>query len=624
MDDSYYKTVKTSLKSIVKTPETTIPLFTEIVGNVQTIAFHGLNLLKLYLLHYYESNNQTLPVINKDLIISCFNVVCTKQKGKPLKSTSPIHLMQQFYNEHYEPLIVKENLWLTGLDNTIKYMSETFITCYENNIKQHYIQYVQRYVNVMLLKDYIIEKIRNHNLTKKRKQEKIKKLLKTLRQIKNDILNVDESKEYTSHVSYHSWIKKQKELILPHKSFKENSIYYDLKCSPFDYLPSMIHMMKEVEKRDRSVYSIFPLRTKIIPKYIRIDTSLINLLFLSNKNREDLEITRYKYKSKENEIWNLVFKTSKRDFKKKNYSFHHMIETDGVGCSIIFLKSEWVGKHIPMQQGNKTSEPYITEYNGPQTKKIVAGDPGKEDLVYFVDGCEKNSKTFRYSQAQRRKETKKSKYKRIVKNLKENTMIETYENELSNHNSKTLNIEKFKNYIATKSLRYAELSNFYGQYIFRKLRLNAFINTMQSEQRMIKNFSQKFGSPKECIIGMGDWEQKQQMKFKEPTKGIGMRRLFRKYGYEVYLVDEFRTTCKCSICCNETTKCKKFMLRENPKPFKEGLRYVHGLLRCKNDMCRMTWNRDRNGASNIYKICRNAMNGLERPQYLKRSIQALS
>ena len=37
---------------------------------------------------------------------------------------------------------------------------------------------------------------------------------------------------------------------------------------------------------------------------------------------------------------------------------------------------------------------------------------------------------------------------------------------------------------------------------------------------------------------------------------------------------------------------------------------------CKN--CKAVWNRDVNGATNICRIAKNAINGLERPKYLCR------
>ena len=93
-----------------------------------------------------------------------------------------------------------------------------------------------------------------------------------------------------------------------------------------------------------------------------------------------------------------------------------------------------------------------------------------------------------------------------------------------------------------------------------------------------------------------------------------MRTLFRKRGYQVYLVDEFRTSCRCSNCNGGI--CEKFKVGNHPNPKKEEMRLIHGLLRCKNG-CGL-WNRDRNGASNIYKIAYQAIHKLARPTYLCR------
>ena len=48
------------------------------------------------------------------------------------------------------------------------------------------------------------------------------------------------------------------------------------------------------------------------------------------------------------------------------------------------------------------------------------------------------------------------------------------------------------------------------------------------------------------------------MKYKEATKGIRMRKLFRQNNYKVYLVDEFRTSCMCSICKEKQEDVKNF------------------------------------------------------------------
>src|SRR3990167_6860878 len=100
------------------------------------------------------------------------------------------------------------------------------------------------------------------------------------------------------------------------------------------------------------------------------------------------------------------------------------------------------------------------------------------------------------------------------------------------------------------------------------------------------------------------------MKYKEPTKGVGMRNLFRRYKYEVYLIDEFRTSCRCSVCGG---KCSNRTI--------ENTRFYH-LLQCENSItnCGRCWNRDINGAKNILKIGENIMKGEGRPEYLKRGV----
>jgi transposase len=297
-----------------------------------------------------------------------------------------------------------------------------------------------------------------------------------------------------------------------------------------------------------------------------------------------------------------------------------MIETDGVGCSILLLRNDMIGKRIPKNKKNGM-EKYIEDlddYSKLQNKKIVSIDPGKEDLLYCVDNDNENANTFRYSQDRRRKETKSKKYMKIILELKKEkidgkTIIE-YEAELSKFNRKTLDIMEFKKYIQKKNEINDKLFEFYKKYIFRKLKLNGYMNRHKNEQKMINHFKKIFGNQNDVIITIGDFEQKKHMKYKEPTKGKGMRNIFRKNGYKLYLVDEFRTSCKCSKC--EGGECNKFLTRENPKPYKSNLRLVHGLLSCKS--CYNVWNRDCNGAKNIYKITYNIINKKDKPSYLCR------
>ena len=113
-----------------------------------------------------------------------------------------------------------------------------------------------------------------------------------------------------------------------------------------------------------------------------------------------------------------------------------------------------------------------------------------------------------------------------------------YETELSKLNRKTLIIKDFKEYIKKKREINNKLYNFYEKYIFRKLKLNRFINTQKSENKMINNFRNKFGKPEETIFIIGDYDKGDgHIKGKEPIINRRIRKIFRNNNYEVYLIN---------------------------------------------------------------------------------------
>ena len=160
------------------------------------------------------------------------------------------------------------------------------------------------------------------------------------------------------------------------------------------------------------------------------------------------------------------------------------------------------------------------------------------------------------------------------------------------------------------------LFSFYQQDAFRTMKWHARINRERSEMKMINNFKKTFGPPDKVVVAFGDFEQQHHMKYKEPVKGKGFRKLFKKCGYhDTYLVNEFRTSCRCYAC--QGGENEKFLLVQNPRPWKKGEMILrHGLIRCKT--CQRTWNRDVNGSLNIHRIAVLAINSQPRPVYLSR------
>ena len=115
--------------------------------------------------------------------------------------------------------------------------------------------------------------------------------------------------------------------------------------------------------------------------------------------------------------------------------------------------------------------------------------------------------------------------------------------------------------------------------MFRKFKWFTWINRKRSEDNMLNRFDKKFGGPKRNIICIGDFEQKKTLKYREPTKGKSFRKLFKNRGYKVYLVDEFRTSCRSFI---DGSEMETFKMIPNPKPYKDDTRKCHGLLRKKS------------------------------------------
>ena len=625
----YFKCVKIPIKHIIKSDES-LKKINDTVIKVNKIVVHCLQFMKLYLLDYFNRNKK-LPTIDKPFVNTCLKLMCKEHvSGRPpSKQVKKLKTnLQKFFNKHYKPIMVNTNLDYTNLNTVLDYLTVDIITMYENNIKQHFVEYVERYINIMWKKKEEIKKINNSKkLTEKTKESKIKLFCSKLRKFKDDIFNTT-NKNYKSVKSCHSIINKLKKNILPNKIFQKDSVFYDLECSPQDYLPCMIVIMKSIEENEQKINNVFPLRNDIQPKFIKLDTTtIVHLLFNGQeKHPKTFYLTKGNLVKHEDEIWKYFFRIERKCFRKNNYSFHHMVATDGISISILLIRNDMIGKRIPIHKG-KQLEKYIDEldnYENLKNKKIVTIDPNLSDILYCVDGINKDRNQFRYTKNQIRKEVKEKKYRNILLDKKKNKKINNkdvikWETELSNFNRKTLDVNKFKKYIQKKNQINDKLFKFYEEKIFRKLKLYMYINRMRNESKMINNFKKVFGNPENTVVICGDFEQKKGIKYgKEPVKGRGLRNLFRRNKYATYLADEYRTSCRCSQCCSDLGICETFRDCPNPKPWKNNIIKRFGLVKCKT--CDLVWNRDENSSCNIYKIAYNAINGLSRPNYLVREL----
>ncbi|CEG73135.1 hypothetical protein RMATCC62417_08573 [Rhizopus microsporus] len=157
-------------------------------------------------------------------------------------------------------------------------------------------------------------------------------------------------------------------------------------------------------------------------------------------------------------------------------------------------------------------------------------------------------------------------------------------------------------FLHARSEHSAVLGEFYGYTItnydnrfalFRKIRLSAYFNKQRADQKLIQDL---------CT------------RYHEPIRGHGFRRLLKKHRFQVYHIDEYKTSRCYPTCHNESLHT--FRCVPNPRPYQHE-QYptvlCKGLLRCNNLYCRLAlaapdryrlWNRDVSACLNYLHILR--------------------
>lgn len=645
-------TTKCPLKKVIKNTPLLLTI-NETVLKVHKIVIQIYQFINLYLIHKYD-NNEDFPKIDIKFIKHVIKTITTKKnkRGLAIKESSSgiLHDLDDFYSNEYKEKCISDDdiIESSKLNYILAYDCIDIVTCIENNIKEHFLNYINKFVNISFDFNSELIKIDNNNhLSNEEKKERKKDIYFRLQKVKFDLIKSDD--DYESERRYHRWLDIHKQNIINKTSFMKDSFYYDLAARPQDYLKSMFYINKQLERSNEDseypvkLYQVIPQRTSIIPKHICIDSCGLADLSLSKDIGDFLK----NVSDNKDDLWRSNFKVNKKEFNRKHYTFDYIIRTDGVSCSILLTKLK-NGKPIvitkKMQKNLK--EQFKSEYKYIEDvditkemirKKLITFDCGYDDLFYCIGKTtpchtivedkkgniikeikQDENLTFRYTQNQRRVETRKKKYNKLIDSINKETLlddktIKEYEAELSEFSSRSVDYEKYIGYCSKKNEINRILFEHYEKYIFRKLKLNGYTNTQKSESKMINNFQNKYGKPDECLLVIGDWSIKGNMKGKEPAISKRIRRIFKKQKYEIYQIDEFNTSKLCHNCCHE---CEGFLRRESHKPKdknketgERAIREVWGIRRCTNPECAMIHNRDKNACLNMYKIVQSIFKG---------------
>ena len=570
LEKSKFKTIKTTLKSVLLKHKDIQPLITNLVFEINDLVIHTYQFIRLYILYCFH-NHLALPVFDDKFtfVKYCIKTLGTKSNsGRKSKDTQLLDTLNKFYLKEYQPLLNHTKTNLVNKSHLINIIAEQIQVCISTNIQEHFIQHFLRFINKT-----------TNDITADKKE---------LFELKHKLLMLEETNE-----KFNNWKHTHLSYILPTNITK--TIYYDVKTRQFEYLKGMLYMNSILETQENKLFQPLPLRNNIIPKNIKFDSSCIAELFCpeSEKKGEVLKkITNY-----QNVLWSSLLNMKHRLFKNKHYTFHNEITTDGISCSLLFIRKDCKGEDNKNKQVNSEDYEYVNieeldkqQLENLQSRNIIGLDPGKRSLVYMMDG---QGNKLQYTAPQRKKESMVKRNQQILQREKYLNKINEYENVLSLQNSKSVNYNSFKSYLVEKDKLNKQTIEFYKKEVWRKMKFRQYCYGNKSIDIFLNNIAKTFGE--NILICYGNWSRTSQMKHFMPTMNKGLRKLIHKR-YDTITINECNTSKKCCDCFQDL---KQYRNKENKEEFR--LLVCSNCVSCENKKI-VFRTRDANSAINIMNL----------------------
>jgi hypothetical protein len=499
-EKSAYTTIKTTLKSVLHNHKEVQPVITNLVFEMNDLMIHSYQFIRLYVLKCYN-NNQPLPEINEKFILYCIKTLGIRSnQGAKSKDIDLLETLQEFYNKEYQPLLNHEKTKLKNTTFLLPYLATQLHTSLSNNTQERFIQHFLRFINKT-----------TSNITEDKA---------FLFKFKKQLLECNEETD----TMFDEWKTTHLPNIVPENIKK--SLHYDVKVKPFDYLKGMLYMNAVLEKEDHKLFQPLPLRNNIIPKHLILDTACIISLFCP-ENAKKGELLK-NVKENQYDVWNNLLNLQHKTFKSKHYQFHYQLQTDGISCSLLFIRKDLKDKKwgsrvptLPAQDFHNIEDLSTEQLKEVAPRNIVGCDPGKRSLVYMMD--DKGNK------------------------LQRNNIIEK-ETHLSFQNSKSVDYEKFKIYLVEKDKLNKETIEFYKRDVWRKMKFRQYSYGKKSMDNFLNKIKETFGE--NILIGYGNWSRSTQMKHFMPTMNKGLRKQIHKK-YDTITINECNTSKKCCECNND-------------------------------------------------------------------------
>jgi hypothetical protein len=141
--------VKTSLKSILKDYDNNFTIINNLVLECNEIVIRTYQFIRLFILHKYYKN-ESIPKLDKDTILYFIRACSVRNKcGKTATNKTFEKELNDFYDREYQPCINKPKFNLKNKSYITPYLAQQIQTSFNNNLKEHFITRIRRFMNIM-------------------------------------------------------------------------------------------------------------------------------------------------------------------------------------------------------------------------------------------------------------------------------------------------------------------------------------------------------------------------------------------------------------------------------------------------------------------------------------------
>jgi hypothetical protein len=662
-------TVKLSLESFcqgikVGTKEKLLLLekLRELALQMNDVVTETWHLIQLYIRERFEkTQNHGLdePKWNEERVMKFLHVVtcCTARASRAKLDADIVKIWQELYDplRTHLPDVQKKLVSRSGLpDNALQEAGTRMAAAINTNIQTHWYKRQWQYI---ALRD---------NLDKKEAK------------VKQQQINAAAGAGLTTDDS------------LPHELLK--SVESDLKAHPERFLYTMWQMNKLHETKGKRLFAVLPMAHGFVPgACLHIDTqSLLSIVGKSHplltkysKSREE-RIAADKQAGRKRKppgrdvskeamdekdlVWSVFFNLKKAVRKPNKFKrFGHHITTDGASVSVCVAHCHnSFGTSPPSSSSSKkkrrnassTSSASAASSSSPKRNitpcseleqlnqvaksnplQVVGADPGKRNLLFITnqhapdDAEAKQGHNLRYTFVQRQHESGAWLHAKRL-NKRTPASIKQQEQQLSQHNSRTTSLDKFRDYLVKRFEAQQVLDVQYRKPQYRIVRWHNWRNRRASEdrfaQRVVNTFAVQ-GSPPaaaaaaaaaplqqqpptplpppKVVVAYGNGNGFHALRHSAPSPTAGLRRRLCAKAHQGLLVistPEYRSSKMCSRCQRElqedpTRTRQKTVVEDDGEIEIRKYVPVWSIRRCNSATCGglRRWNRDHNAAINI-------------------------